>query len=297
LKTTSLYILILLGLTLFLLVACGGEDDDDDNDDDGDDDDASGDDVDGWPTDDRWGMVIVSEGMTSSNQVPLTYINSIYASFFDPDELEGTSQAPDETVGACSRTYFDGLAATTVETLSGGVITVTGAAVSPVELTPTNYEFGYYYFADYDPLLVDDLYSQGDLISYTTTGSGEIPGYSGSLEAPDDLAVSAPANFDTLSKLPSGDFKVSWNASDADLLTVVVTSYIGSTGHSIVCSPNDSEGTVTISEKLMEDLPVNPETISVTVTRTVFDRDSEGGKDLDFMITTYRHRAFFNNLD
>ena len=332
-KHWLILVLLLLTGCLVLVLACGDDDDDsdtdddtddddshtdddddqvgdddDDNDDNADDDDSSDDDDasddddsgdddddnddDPWDGEDRWGMVYVSEGLASSNFVPLTYYNAVGASFSDPDDFADWNQ-PVEQSGDCERFFYDNPIQFDYHYVKGGNITITGANVGPIHLAPVPYTYGYYYEADYDPLSVSNLFDAGDTVSFSTTGSGSIPAFSGQLTAPAMIQVTKPSNFDSLTSVPSGAMTFSWNAKNALWVTVMVSTYKNQKGQMIYCTVPDQDGSVTIPASLMADLYSSPDMLMVMISRIDAMRDTVDEKDLDFQMSTYRQRGYY----
>ncbi len=273
------------------------DDDDDDNDtgdDDDDDDDTIDDDIDDDDDDDDsnlWGALHVSEGYTSVSYKGWTYYNGVSASFYDPDDAAGWSD-PVEQNDNCARYYYEYPSTTNYTYQNGGTVTMNGANVSPIHLTATAYEYGYYYTADYDPSSVSNLFDPGDALSFSTTGQGDIPGFSGSLEAPMMMEVTQPANFATLTSLPSSAMTFAWDAGNADSVTVMVSTMAGDYDTmTIICTAEDGEGTLTIPGSLMEDLYDDPYSLTAAVTRYRRERTSNDNKDFDFSIAAGRTRT------
>ena len=266
--------------------------DDDSADDDTVDDDSADDDT--WSDENSWGLIYVTEGHSSSNLSTLDYYNYVGATFYDPDDHASWISDPVESDGPCDRYFYDYPSdPIDYNYLNGGNVTVTGANVSPIHLTPTAYTYGYYYTPDYEPTSVSDLFAPGDIIHYTTAGHGILPAFSGQLAAPQMINITQPANFDALTSLPSGAMAFSWTPGDARWVTVSLSTMRSDyKSQSIVCTVDDADGTVTVPGSLMSNLYSNPYSMYVSVTRFALVRDTEQGKDCDLQISTYRQRSF-----
>ena len=317
-KKTALKILRFLLLLVFLATivgtfgACDDDDDDDDDDndddynddnddddnndddddDDVDDDDDNDDDDDEWTFEDRWGSVIINEGFYSSNLNALDYNCYAMASFSDPDDTAIWSD-PVETAGDCERYFYDYPVQFDYNYLNGGNITISGAKVSLIRLIPKVYQYGYYYEPDVSFNAVNNLFDNGDTISYTTSGQGSIPAFSGSGPAPDMINVTQPSNFDSLTSVPGSDWTVSWSAQDADWVILHISTYKNLRGMAVQCIVPDRQGAITVSGSLMADLYTSADSLMINIQRVSVFRDTQDGKDLDFQISTYRQRGYF----
>jgi hypothetical protein len=201
------------------LAACASGDDDDDSgddsgDDDSGDDNTGGDDDDSGGDDDStdanlWGVVYVNEGMSSATVQPLGYFNYAGAVFFTPENY-AIWYALVETEGSCQRFFFDIPLPFTWDYLDAGPILISGANVSPIHLTDASYQYGWLYSPDYAFQTEDDLFDPGDAISFGVAGNiVDIPAFSGQVTAPEMVEVTAPADFDDLTSVGTGDFTVS----------------------------------------------------------------------------------------
>lgn len=285
-------------------------DDDNDTSPAGDDDDASPtiDDDDESPTTDDddddndndenvWGGLYVAEGYTSTNYKGWTYYNGVGTTFFDPEDAAGWSQPVEESED-CARYFTDYPTTFDYYYYNGGNVTLTGASVSPIHLTPTSYEYGYYYTADYDPAAVADLFDHGDALSFHTAGNGSIPSFSGESTGTQMIEVTQPADFATLNSLPSGAMTFAWTAGSASGVTVTVSTMNDDyQTMTIVCTAEDADGELTIPQSLMQDLYNNPYSLTVSVSRFRLAQASSGGKDFNFTINTTRSRSVIETAD
>ena len=257
------------------------DDDNDDNDDDNDDDD----------NDDLWGSVTMGEGYASSNYLALTYYNYVAASFFDPADFASWN-VPVESTQYCDRYYYDYSNLPSYWYFNGGNVTVTGANVSPIQLTPVAYSLGHYYQADYDPSATTNLFDTGDTISFSTTGNGSIPAFTGMVTAPNQMTVTIPANFDSLTTVPAGAMNFAWNSGAGDHVLITVSTVKNLYGQTVTCVVDDAKGSFSVPASLMSDLYSSPDTMTVSLMRGKTDRDKQSGKELDFAVYTYRTRSY-----
>ena len=311
-----LILCVMIATTMFVF-ACGDDDDDDsdldddddnddnqddDDDDSGDDDDDSGDDDDDDNDDDNdddddtsgndlWGSIYISEGYTSSNYTSLTYSNYAGASFYDPDEAAAWN-TPEESAGDCERYFYDNPNPYDYNYLNGGTVTLTGANVTPIHLTPTAYQYGYYYTPDYDYLNCANLFDGGDTIAFSNTGSGSVPAFSGQINAPGEVTITQPSNFDSLTTAPSGAMTFAWQTSEADNVSVMVSTTKNYKTQTIICRVDDADGSVTIPQSLMEDLYSSPESTTFQILKFNSDEFSASGKYVGMTAQTYRQRTY-----
>ncbi|MDP8254850.1 MAG: hypothetical protein P9M14_03795 [Candidatus Alcyoniella australis] len=294
----SLWIVLCLLISLGLLAACvgggsggGSDDDDDDVDDDDDDDDGhdEDDDDDDDEQPDAWGGVSVSEGYSSNNYQPLDYYCYASASFYDPEQWEGWGD-PDDEQGDCKLYTYAGDGAT-ADFLGAGRVTLTGARVSPIYLDPELYAGYYIYRANVDFLTVSDLFDPGDTIRAQVAGGSGIGAADLSVDAPAMIAVTQPSNFDSLSSLPHNTTTFAWSAGDADEVSLMISTYIGTNGKLIECRAPDSQGSIEVDGELMDDLYSSPQTLTVMFSRYNIVYGS-GERPVSLSALTYRQRSY-----
>jgi len=275
----------------------GGGDDDDDgaSDDDGSGDDDTDDDDDSEL--DLWGGVSISEGYYSSNYQALHYYCGAGAAFYDPDDWNnGGYGEPDDEEGDCKLYHYSGNTQT-YETLSAGIVTLTGANVSPIHLNPVAYQYGYYYQADVDFLNVNNLFDENDTFNAHVAGGNGIGPLDISVDALPMISITKPSDFDLLKSLPHSSMTFKWNKGGAEKVFLSLSTYTTTktsmTGVIIMCEAPDEQGEIDVSGDLMEHLQNNPTTISVMMSKENY-KESVGDRPISFTAMTYRQRSYVN---
>jgi hypothetical protein len=255
----------LLGVLAVVLAAVSCDDDDDDqstedddndsaDDDDDDDNDDNDDDDDNDTT--PWGGVTVSEGITSWVDDPPHYAGTASVGFHEPVDYYpwGDAFAHD---GDCTYYIRDNMA-DAPEFLSGGLVTVFDTAAGEIRFTCEMVTWGCEYSTDTDFGDIDDLFAAGQTIHATVAGDDPILAQDLAETAPEPLAVTAPADFDTLEDIPREDFRVAWVPGESDGVTVSLTAAAGYVESSVVCTVPDAQGEVVVPGNLLEMLFTEP---------------------------------------
>ncbi len=232
-------------------------------------------------------------------------------------EMEMISPGPTVTRIASAGAYFSRTAATSgagivvdhclvfpypsdepVETslgLNAGVISISGAAISPITLTPyQSAGYGWLYSDDMGDG-VTELFSTDDTLQAVVSGGDEISSLNGIIPVCTPFAGLAPdlRDPDLDASIPTS---LSWTPAEGRITATISGFELleGSimTGATVMCTEDSDDGSITFPSAALSYLPDSFYSLTLTVSRTHSERKTAGDSEVYFGATCTLSRSY-----
>jgi hypothetical protein len=137
-----------------------------------------------------------------------------------------------------------------------GTITVTGLLMPLVFSTVNEGNDGIGYTSDLPEDTEDLLPAGGALISISAAGGNDVAAFSGVVQTPEPVTISAPATGLFKNQSTGSDMTVTWNKGTGELILITLTPLTGTfqamAGKSALCSLEGDAGTAIVSSQVLE---------------------------------------------
>lgn len=210
-------------------------------------------------------------------------------------EQEASSQTPIQ-VGDCTVYPYDGQTAPSqVLGLDAGTVTITGAKVSPIQLTPTWYDTAGYAYASDLAAGVGELFAPGQAMRATVEGKGPIATFMDvTFQAPPDIEGLEPDILVPGYTWPATPLSLRWQGrGEQMIITLALYRLAGSTmtGMTASCATAD-DGSFDLPAGVYDYAPAQPNQATVLVMRSATRDVIEGETQLWVGVQTAVGRNF-----